>query len=307
MKTYFDLTEPGLLRTTVGAMAQWRLYVLWVVLTLIPTAIFALPVFVLLGSMLDHSVYATQWAQTFNLNMFTDVGAQLFGTPYPNSMVLGVAGMVAVVLVLFVGPFLNGAVIASAQANRTLGFSLLIKGGLALYGRMIRVTIWSVVPLGIAFSIIHGLSKLTEHRAQSAILESTVKFDQRVGLGVTFLLLLLVHISVEAARAQFAMNPTRRSAVFAWWRAIRFVKRRPLAVLISYILIEGVAICVVLALALLHVNLPHAHLLGVSSTFILTQLTVIVIAWMQVARLLVLSQLTRETARRRIEAGLSPN
>jgi hypothetical protein len=164
-----------------------------------------------------------------------------------------------------------------------------------------------VVPLGIAFSIIHGLSKLTEHRAQSAILESTVKFDQRVGLGVTFLLLLLVHISVEAARAQFAMNPTRRSAVFAWWRAIRFVKRRPLAVLISYILIEGVAICVVLALALLHVNLPHAHLLGVSSTFILTQLTVIVIAWMQVARLLVLSQLTRETARRRIEAGLSPN
>jgi hypothetical protein len=307
MKSYFDLTEPGLLRTTVGAMAQWRLFVLWVILTLIPTAIFALPVFVLLASMLDHSVYATQWAETFNLNMFTDLSGVLFATPYPRSMTLGVAGMIAVVLVVFIGPFLNGAVIASAQANRTLGFSLLIKGGLALYGRMIRVTIWSFVPLGIAFSIIHALSKWNEHRAQSAILESTVKFDQRIGLGVTLLLLLLVHVSIEAARAQFALNPTRRSAVLAWWRATRFVKRRPLAVFISYILIEGVAICVVLVLALLHLNLPHAHPLGVSATFLLTQLTVIVIAWMQVARLLVLCQLTRETARRRIEAGLSPN
>jgi hypothetical protein len=307
MKTFFDLTEPGLLRTTVGAMAQWRLFLLWILLTLIPTAIFALPVFVFLAGMLDHSVHATRWAETFDMNVFTDLAGGLLGGPFPNAMTIGATGLVALVLVFFIGPFLNGAVIASAQANRTLGFSGLIKGGLALYGRMIRVTLWSFVPLGVAFSIIHALSKLTEQRSQSAILESTVTLDQRLGLAVAFILLLLVHISIEAARAQFALHPNRRSAVFAWWRAIRFVRRRSLAVFGSYIVIELVAICVVGAIAVLRLNLPHAHSLGVSIGVLLTQLSVVVIAWMQIARLLVLAQLTRETARRRIESGLSPN
>lgn len=307
MSTSFDLSEPGLFRTTVGAMRQWRIFLLWVVLTLIPTLFVALPFSTLLGQMLDHSVYSTAWAETFNMAAFADVAGALIAAPYPDYTIVGSVGVMAMLLVLFLAPFLNGTVIATAQANRTLGFSELIRGGFALYGRMLRVTVWSVVPIGIAFAIIHAISKMIDHWDESAILASTTEFQRHIGLVVAGILLLLAHVSIEAARAQFALDPKRRSAVLAWWRSTRFVKRRPLAVFVSYILIELVALVIVGAIALLRLNMPHAHPLGLALAFLLSEFIIVVIAWMQIARLLVLSQLTRDTARRRIAAGMRPH
>ena len=50
----------------------------------------------------------------------------------------------------------------------------LLHGGFAEYGRMLRMLLWSIVPLGIAFAIGGGLSAALDTQTESAILASEV-------------------------------------------------------------------------------------------------------------------------------------
>jgi hypothetical protein len=306
MNPSLELHEPGLFRTTVVAMKQWRIVILWLVLTLIPTALLALPVFSVLSAAFDSSVDVNAWAEHFHIGRFSDLGG-LMTASFPFARPIEVVAASSVILLIFLSPFLNAAVIASAQANRSLAFAGLIQGGFTFYGRMLRVTIWSLVPLGIVFAINHGISKLIDHNAEKAILESDIVLQHRLGWLVAFVLLFVVHVSIEAARAQFALDPSRRSAVLAWWRGVRLVKRRAVAALGSYFVIEVVAILVVFVLGILRINIPHAGGLGLALVTLLAEIAVAAIAWMQIARLLVLTQITRETARDRVDAGLGPH
>ena len=46
---------------------------------------------------------------------------------------------------------------------------------------------------------------------------------------------VLAHVTIEAGRAVLAADPSRRSAVKAWWRGVVLFARRPVAVLVVYL------------------------------------------------------------------------
>lgn len=121
----------SLVRAPFAAM-QWRLLLVWVVLLLIPTAVVSLPLWKSLGGLLDHSVHAPAWAQSFHAEMFSDVIRQM-GKNHDWLNGAGLAGLVITALLL---PLLHGMVVASGRSGRTLGFGHLLQSGLIEYGRM---------------------------------------------------------------------------------------------------------------------------------------------------------------------------
>jgi hypothetical protein len=111
-------------------------------------------------------------------------------------------------------------------------------------------------------------------------------------------LLALAHISVEAGRAQLAIDPTRRSAVKAWWRGIKLIGARPQAALGSYLVLTAAGLILVALLAVLRINLPGASLIGILIGLGVTQLIVMSMVWMSGSRLFALMQVSANYDRR---------
>jgi hypothetical protein len=130
-------------------------------------------------------------------------------------------------------------------------------------------------------------------RAEKAILEYQVSLEQNLALLVLAVLFVCAHVSVEAGRAQFALEAHRRSAIRAWWRGVRLVWAKPLAAIGTYLLISLVGLAVIAVLGLLRINLPHAAFPGFVVALVLTELIAIATVWMRIARLLVLIQIGR--------------
>jgi hypothetical protein len=285
-------TWNSLLQVGKAAITYWRIYIIWIAAMLIPTAVLSVPIGKLLAAQLDHSVYALTWAREFKMPVLFEA---IMNTQQAMPALLG-AALISGLLTLLFWPFLTAMVVAAAREDRWRSFVALIQGGIRDYGRMLRMLIWSVIPLGIAAaiggSVLHWVSK----RAESAILESHVMREQRLGLLLLLLLLMAAHVTIEAGRAQFALDATRRSAVKAWWRGLRLVLARPLAAFGSYLLITAVAVLVMALLAILRINLPHISASGFVLGFIVTQLISIEAIWMRTARLLTLTQLTKTSS-----------
>ena len=180
-----------------------------------------------LSAQLDHSVYAGAWAQAFNVTAVRELVVNATET----APVLQGALVISLLLTVVFSPFLTGMVVASARETQTLGFAALIQGGVREYGRMLRTLLWSAVPLGIAGVIGAWALHVADKRAETAIVESQVSHEHLLAIMVLSALLILAHVTVEAGRAQFALDIHRRSAVKAWWRGVRLVFARPVAAL----------------------------------------------------------------------------
>lgn len=279
------------------AILRWRIFIIWIAITLIPTAVLSVPLGHLLSAQLDRSAYAIAWAHTLNIPVLGDLLASVSDTV----PVLKGAFAISLLLTILFWPLLTGMVVASAKANRTLGFVALIQGGVNEYGRMLRMLIWSIVPLGIAAAIGGAALKFVNHRAEAAILQSQVSREHLFAGILLAVLLVVAHATVEAGRAQFAIDASRRSAIRAWWRGLRLVFARPVAALGTYVVITlvGLVLIALVLIALLgiaRINLPHAAFSGFLVALLVTQLIAVAAIWMRVARLLVLIQLSRPPA-----------
>ena len=110
---------------------------------------------------------------------------------------------------------------------------------------------------------------------------------------VSGLLVLVAHATLDAGRAVLALDRRRTSAVLAWIDGMRLFRRRPFAALGVYLAVSALGLGLAAALAVARLNLPA---LGAGSFFgglLLTQLAVLVLAWMRCARLFVLMELAR--------------
>ncbi len=292
----------GALLTAPFAAMQWRLLLLWVVLLLLPTAVVSLPLWKALDELLDHSVHAATWAQSFHAMMFGDVIMQLG----QNSGWLSGAGIAGLVVTVVLLPLLHGMVVAAGRAGRALGFGHLLQSGLIEYGRMVRLMLWSVLPYAALFGLAGLAMSVVRKQADAATLESQALAAQHAALWVLGVLFMLAQAVVESSRAAFVADAGLRSATRALGRGVMQLLRRPLSTLLSYVLISAIGLAIALALGMWRVRTPALGWGGFVLALLISQLSVAVTGWMHAARVFTLARVAGSLVPARRGGGLSP-
>ena len=271
------------------AALQWRLLLLWAGCLLVPAALMALPLWRVLAGSFDHSVHAAALAQEVDLSAVADLMANYgrTGAAFP------IAAAEALVLTLMLSPLLSGMAMSAARAAQPQGFGALIAGGLQEYPRMARMLLVALIPLGLVAGLGAIAMAAASRYGDKATLQSAADTARLVAMLVVFLLFALAHSTLDAGRAALALDRRRRSAAAAWWEGFKLVNRRPLLTLALYlpITLAGLALAALLSVARIH--LPPVSAAGFIGAFVLTQLIVMVFAWMRTARLFAMVELTR--------------
>ncbi|MEW9623689.1 hypothetical protein [Rhodanobacter geophilus] len=278
----------GALFSAMGAALQWRLLLLWLLLMLLPATVVALPLWRSLADLLDHSVHAEAWARQFDPLMFGDAAFALGG----HAAWLGGAAMLGLVLALLLSPFLDGMAVGSGRAARNLGFGALLQNGWIEYGRMFRVMLWSLLPYAVVVAVAGAAMHMADRHAEQAVLEAQADAWSHGAHWVLLVVFVLAQAIVESSRAAFIADTGLRSATRAFGRGFMQLLRRPLKTLLFYLLVSvlGLAIAAALGIARIHTTAVDG---GFWLALLLSQLVVVVIAWMRVARLFALARLAR--------------
>jgi hypothetical protein len=278
----------AVLSALFGAL-QWRLLVLWSVLLLLPAAVLAFPLWKTLSGLLDHSVHADAWARRVDATMFSDT-MRVIGDPMDT---FGGSLLIGLVLTLLLASWLNGMVVASGRAGRSLSFGQLLHGGLMEYGRMFRLMLWSLLPFAIVIGGAHGIFDAASDRIDTAVLESQADASQHAAFWATGALFVLMHAVVESARAAFIADTGLRSATRALWRGFKQLLRRPFSTLFAYLLVSVIGAAAVLGLGMARIQVPAIGFGGFVAAFLLTQVIVAAIGWTRTARLYALAEVSR--------------
>ncbi|MCC7681118.1 hypothetical protein [Janthinobacterium sp. FW305-128] len=284
----------GLTLTTRASRAalQWRLLLLWAGLLLIPTIVAVIPVWRTLSASLDQAVHAAALAQRLDLMTLADLAANASR----NGAAISQAAIAAIVLTLLLSPLLSGLVVTAARAPAPPGFGALLTGAFSEYGRMLRMLLWSIVPLGVALAIGAGALKLADKHAATAILEADADLARHLALLLAGVLFLLACATLDAGRAALAVDRRRTSAVKAWWRGLGMLRRRPLACLAIYLVITVLGLALYALLGVARLNLAGPGPLAIAAGLLATQLAALVLAWMRSARLFALIGVRRSIA-----------
>ena len=272
---------------------QWRLLLLWVLLMLIPTAILGLTLYQTMSAQLDYSVHAAEIARQLDATVFTD----LMAAHGKNSAAFSGATIIALLATLLISPLLSGMAATAARAEGTPGFGALTTGGLAEYPRMLRMLVWSIIPLGVAGALGGAAMSAAEKYGAKAVLESSADVATYAALALSVLLLALMHASLDAGRAELAIERRRTSAVKAWWSGCKLLLKRPLATFGVYLLISVVGMGIAALLVVGRINVSGAGPAGFIGALLLVQVTVAVLGWMRSARLFAMMELARSQRR----------
>ncbi len=278
----------GALFAAMGNALQWRLLLLWLLVMLLPATVVALPLWRSLAALLDHSVHADAWARHFDPLMFSGMSAAMTG----HVAWLGGAATLALLLTLLLSPFLDGMAVGSGRAARTLGFGALLQNGWIEYGRMFRVMLWSLAPYAVV-AIVAGIgTHLADRHAEQAVLEAQADAWTHGARWVLLAAFVLAQAIVESTRAAFIADPGLRSATRALGRGFLQLLRRPLKTLLFYLVVSvlGLAIAAAFGIARIHVTAVDG---GFWLALLLSQLIVLVLGWMRIARLFALARLAR--------------
>ena len=279
--------------TTISAAAraslQWRLLLLWVGLLLVPTMLVSAPVWHLLSANLDYSAEAARLAQGLDLVSLSD----LRDLAARKRNLLSYAGLLGVGVTLLLAPLLSAMALAAARADTRLGLRALVEGGLRDYPRMLRMALWSVVPLGAALALAGLAGDSALHMAERALLDTEAQGWTALAALVTLLVWMLAHAGLDAGRAVLALDRRRSSALAGWWDGMILLWRQPARVLGAYAVITLAGLALAALLAMLVLRVSGASSVQVVAGFILTQAAVAVLAWMRSARLFALVRLAR--------------
>ena len=283
-------------RVDFGAVAsapfaawQWRLLLLWLLMTLIVTAVAALPFLQAMGALVDRSTHVHAWARGFDALMFSDVGSALSR----EHAVLHGAGLASLLLMLLLLPWLNGMVVASGRAGRALGFGVLLQGGLVEYGRMFRLMLWSLVPYALAGFVAQLGFDRGDDRGDLAVLQSQADAASHLAWWLAGFVIVLAQAWVECARAAFIADAGLRSATVAMVRGLLQLLRRPISTVFVYLVLTAIGFAIALGFGLLRIHTLAVGTQGLLLGFVLSQLVVATLGWMRIARLFALADVAR--------------
>ena len=260
---------------------QWRMLLLWILATLVPTLLVATPLWAALQAHFGYSPHAADIAAGRNLPLllqgFSKVGEQSL------SLFAGLAG--GGLLMLLLSPWLTGMVVASLRARRRLGLGELVHGGLSEYWRMLRMMLWSLIPLGLALMVGGGISGAAASGVEQPVLASEVESATRVGMIAAAIVFVLAHATVEAGRGWLGADAALRSVIKAWWRGLKLLLRRPLATLLVYIVAGIAGYGLALLFAWLRFKVDGVGTGAFVLSFLCGQAIVAALAWGRIARL----------------------
>ncbi|MFZ5657759.1 MAG: hypothetical protein ACOY37_12045, partial [Pseudomonadota bacterium] len=134
---------------------------------------------------------------------------------------------------------------------------------------------------------------------EHAILESAINDGRNIALAIGGVLVLLAHASLEAGRGWLAADARLRSALKAWWRGLRLLLRRPLAVLAAYLLPTVCSLLLALLLLAVRGHVAPAGAGGFVLAFLLGLGIAGALAWGKVARLFAMRALAEDAHARR--------
>lgn len=270
---------------------QWRLLLWWLLALGLPTLLFALPLWSGLQAQFGQSVHAPGIAAGGNLPMLVEGLGGLGEDGGGKAVSFGM--FAAIALALLLSPWLTGMVVAAIRAGRTLRMGELAHGGLTEYWRMLRLQLWSLVPLGVAFAVAAGLFALVDRQAETAILESEIERGHHLALSVAAVLFVVAHSTVEAARGWLGAEVSLRSIFRAWWRGAKLVFKRPLATLVVYLGTSLLGYALAALCGYLRIGADGAGVGAFLIGFLLVQATVVALAWGRIARLYGFAALAR--------------
>lgn len=288
------MITPRLLRRSFRRALQWRFLLLWLALVGLPSAAVLFPVWRFLHHHLASSPLAQRLGGVLDSRVLADLVKQLTQTREANAME---AGAVAAALVaIFSMPLSAGAALSLARAEEPLRFGGLLAGAAEHYGRMLRMLVVALVPLGLAAAGAAGLWRAAAKAAEHAVLESqALRYARLAGLA-SFVLFFVAQVTIDAGRAAFVAYPGRRSVWRAFSSGTRLLVRRPWRALVASgapLLIASLVAAVFLALRL------RVHQSGPASltvAFLLSELAVAAVGWNRAARLIALAELMRSDA-----------
>lgn len=277
-----------------GAM-QWRLWLLWIGASLGCALIAALPAWNWLAASLNNSVHAPAIASGKAPALLIDM---LLSRNAPLG-VIGQSTTIAAVLMLLLSPLLAGATIAAIRSHTRLGFGDLLRGAIAEYGPMLRMLVWSVVPLGLALLLMSVIIGANEKAHEHAILASEGATARNIAFVVGAVLFVLAHASLEAGRGWLATDGRLRSALKAWGRGVKLLCRRPVAVLLAWLVTTVLGLALALLFAYLRQFAGGAGLGGFLLAMLLGCGITAGLAWGRIARLYAMSALAGDMHARR--------
>lgn len=279
-----NTTTPTLiaaLRSAFGRALQWRLWLLFAAASLLCALVAALPAWNWLAQVLNHAVQADAIAEGRAPTLLLDA---LLSHDAPHG-VLAESGYLGAILMLLLSPLLAGAAVAAARSRVQLGFGDLLRGAVSEYGPMLRMLVWSLVPLGLALLAGSMLIAANETAHEDAILASDADTGRTIALWITGTLFVLAHASLEAGRGWLAADGRLRSALKAWWRGLKLLLRRPVAVLGIYLATTLFGLLLAAALLLLRQHLGHGGVAALLLGLLLSSAIAIALAWSRIARL----------------------
>lgn len=272
---------------------QWRYLLVFVVGTLLPSALAFGPARGYFGSLFDHSPRAAGLVARLDSSAFFEVIRQL---GEPAGAALGPGLMAAFFATLVVAPALTGAAATLAQSDATPTLSALLAGAARLYLRMLRMTLVSVLPVGLAVAagaaLVHVAGKANMH----VVLESTASRNTNLAWIAAALLVGLANSTVEVGRAFLAAEPQRRSAFRAWWSGVRLTVRQPLPVLGTCAATTLASLLLAALLTALRLRLFPAGAATIVLGFLVAQAAVATVGWGRASRLAGLVDIVRTTA-----------
>lgn len=283
-------TPPSYLHAAVHGARQWRLGLVWTIALLLPTAVVSWPLWRALAAALDHSPRVTMLAQRVELLALSDLLVVL-GRSAPA---LGGAATLATILAVLLSPLLSGVTVTAARTDRPLRLLELLQGGLALYGRMFRLLLVSLLPLVLIGAAVGGAFKLAGRHAEQVVLDTHAQRSRLAATVLGLLVFWVIHATVEAARGQLAGDSALRSSWRALFRSIHLLVRRPLGLLGLYVLPTLVSLVLATGLITLRIHTSAAGAFGLVAGLVLTQLAVLTIGLGKISRLFALTALCRE-------------
>ena len=291
------MTTRELIGTGFRRATRWRLLLLCAVLTAIPAALATLPLYAMLSSQLGHSPRLALLDRGMELSWLPDVLHVLAdgGAQSGPAWLLGV-----LVGALLLGPALAGAVLAEAGSPHPLRFRPLLTGVGRYYGRMLRTVVVGAIPLGLAGGVVAVLARRSGREVSRAVTEAAAVSSTHTALLLGGLVLVVAHLTVDAGRAGFAVQPDRRSALLCWFRGTWLVLRHPVrsAVIAGAGLLAGPGLgLVVMAF---RERLPAGPAWATVASVLLAQVAVMAIGWGRAARVIALVQLARDDREARL-------
>ena len=292
------MRTPRLLRHAMAHAMQWRLIVASLFALALPAALLLIPYWRVLGELLDQHPNAGKWMHVLDSLALTDLFKQLGSQELGAVVQTGPVG--ALVVLVLVAPLIAGFALAAARSDSMLDLRDLIAECGASYGRLFRFGLLALVTLGLFAIPGTVFQKVAGNVAAKAVTEAAANSANRWAMIGLVVFLLIGQTIVDCGRALFAVEPHRRSALFAGFAGLRLFLRRPFRALLIGVFTWLLALLVAALFLRARFLIPQTGTGGMVLAFVMAQLAVASVVWGRATRLIALTGLARADALARI-------